>query len=231
MKNSTKKYQRIDKILSNLGYCSRSKVKELLSEHRVSVMGKVIKNPSLKVEPSQVVIDNEALDHPDGITILLNKPAGYVCSHNSSEGRRVYDLLPERWMKRNPVPVTAGRLDKDTTGALLITDNTQLVHRLTSPRQHVQKKYRVTVDKPLNDTLIVLFSSGTLTLPGEEKPCLPADLTIIDEYTADLTLTEGRYHQVKRMFATQGYSVEALHRMSFAEYTVKGLKEGEWVEL
>jgi 16S rRNA pseudouridine516 synthase len=121
-----------------------------------------------------------------------------------------------------------GRLDKDTSGLLLITDRGDLVQRWTSPKSDIDKVYEVTVDKPLSSELVEIFSRGDLMLRGEDKPCLPAKLEIIDELHARLTITEGRYHQVRRMFASQGWHVEKLHRARFGGYELGDLKAGEW---
>lgn len=220
--------ERIDKILANHGFTSRRSADKFLKTHIVTVNDVEIFDSSNKAKPSEIMIDGQPLDHPDDILILMNKPAGYVCSHDSSEGALVFDLLPAQWMTRNPVPTTIGRLDKDTTGALLITDKMELVHRLISPSQHVSKVYRLTVDNDLTDTLVELFKSGSLLLHGEKKPCLPATLEILDPRNARITLEEGKYHQVKRMFASQGYTVIKLHRERFGEWNVEGLKEGCW---
>jgi 16S rRNA pseudouridine516 synthase len=206
--------ERLDKILSNGGYCSRKQALRFLKDHEVTADGKHVISPADKVDASKVLIDNEPLDHPNGIFILLNKPTGYVCSHDIADGRLVYELLPEQWMYRNPVPSTIGRLDKDTTGVILITDNTKLIHVLTSPKRTIDKVYQVTVDKPLSNELIESFASGNLLLKDETKPCLPAKLIIIDDTHAEITLHEGRYHQVKRMFEAVGKEVVYLKRLS-----------------
>lgn len=220
--------KRIDKALADGGYCSRKEAFQLARQGRITVNGIVVKDSSTKVQPADIELDGERLDHPDGILVMLNKPLGYVCSHDRSEGPRVFDLLPEQWMSRNPRPVAVGRLDKDTTGLLLITDLTRLVHDMTSPRRHVEKIYEVTVDRPLDSALIELFQSGELLLDDDEKPCLPAQLTILDETFCTLVLHEGRYHQVRRMFASQGYTVTRLHRTTFGPYRLEGLAEGEY---
>jgi 16S rRNA pseudouridine516 synthase len=222
---------RLDKILSNLGYCTRKQSIEFLKDYEVTFDGRLLSDPSERVDAKKILIDNEPLDHPDGIFIILNKPAGYVCSHDMSDGRLVYELLPEQWLCRNPVPETVGRLDKDTTGVILITDNTKLVHILTSPKRGIGKTYKVTVDHPLTADLVDQFLSGTMLLVKEVKPCLPAVMTIIDETHAQVVLHEGRYHQIKRMFAHFGYTVTALNRSEFGEYTVDGIEEGTWKDL
>jgi 16S rRNA pseudouridine516 synthase len=228
---AAKSVDRIDKILANLGYCTRRQVSDFLQAHSVTANGKQTRDGAVKSDPHGMLIDGAALDHPNGIFILLNKPAGYVCSHDSAEGKRVYDLLPPQWMKRNPLPATIGRLDKDTTGVILITDQPHINHRLSSPRSVIDKVYQATLDKPLSPECIGLFSSGSMLLPGEAKPCLPALLRITGEATAEVTLREGRYHQVKRMFLQFGSTVVALHRSNFGPYSAEGIAEGAFVEV
>jgi 16S rRNA pseudouridine516 synthase len=223
--------ERIDKILANLGYCPRRQATDFLQTHQIIVGGKRMKDGALKVDPRDMLVDGSTLDHPEGIFVILNKPAGYVCSHDPAEGKLVYDLLPLQWMRRNPLPSTIGRLDKDTTGAILITDRTLINHRLSSPRSFIDKVYQATLDKPLSKECIGLFSSGTMLLQGEVKPCLPASLKITGGLTAEVTLQEGRYHQVKRMFLQCGYTVVALHRSKFGAYSAQGVAEGAFVEL
>lgn len=220
--------KRIDQWLANLGYCSRRSSAEWLRAGRVTVDGKPTKDGSLKVDAGRLLVDGEPLDQPEGLLILMNKPTGLVCSHDEREGPQVYQLLPERWLRRNPQPITVGRLDKDTSGCLLITDDGRLAHDLTSPKHKVEKVYEVTVDKPLQPYLIDLFAAGGLMLDNDTKPCLPAKLEIRDTVQATLILTEGRYHQVRRMFAAEGWTVTALHRSRFGAYTLAGLNSGEW---
>ena len=171
------------------------------------------------------------MDHPDGLLLLLNKPLGLVCSHEAREGPNVYSLLPERWRRRNPQVTSVGRLDKDTSGLLLLTDLAPLVHRLTSPKHKVPKVYRATVDSDLKQELVSRFASGTLRLEGEEEPCAPAELKILSAREAELTLTEGRFHQVRRMFAESGATVLALHRARFGELELGEVAPGTWREL
>jgi 16S rRNA pseudouridine516 synthase len=223
--------ERLDKILSNLGYCTRKQAQGFLRDFDVTKDGVRLTDSSCKVDSRNILIDNEPLDHPDGIFVLLNKPLGYVCSHDIGDGRLVYELFPDQWLSRNPVPSTIGRLDKDTTGVILVTDNTKLIHVFTSPKRNIDKVYQVTVDKPLTHELITLFASGTLQLVSDPKPCLPAPMKIIDDTHAELILHEGRYHQVKRMFLHCGYIVKSLHRSHFGQYTVEDLAVGEWKDL
>jgi 16S rRNA pseudouridine516 synthase len=169
------------------------------------------------------------------LLLLLNKPAGVVCSHNLGEGPRVYDLLPERWQRRNPAVTSIGRLDRDTTGLLLLTDQTLLVHRLTSPKNKVPKIYSALLDKEVgptqSDEITARFASGELLLEGETDPCRPASVRWLDSRRAEITLVEGRYHQVRRMFAAEGLTVVTLHRDRFGSLTVGDLSPGRWRDL
>ena len=222
------KPQRLDAILSRYGYCSRSEARAWLRGGRVIVNGSPAKSPSDKAAPENVLIDNEPVEHPHGILALLHKPTGCVCSHDSREGPSVYDLFPPRWLQRNPPITTIGRLDKDTTGALLVTDIGELVQRWTSPQHKVSKIYEVTVNRDLDPALANIFSSGELRLEDEDKPCRPAVLEICDPRHARLELIEGKYHQVKRMFSNQGYEVLQLHRSRFGEFEIGDLPVGQW---
>ena len=223
--------RRLDQLLANLGYCSRSEARAWIDDERVTVRGQSADNVAQKANASDVLVDGEPLDHPDGLLLLLNKPLGLVCSHDEREGANVYSLLPERWRRRNPTVTSVGRLDKDTSGLLLLTDQSPLVHRLTSPKHKVPKVYRASLDTPISAELIPRFASGTLLLPGEKEPCAPADLRILAPQEAELTLTEGRYHQVRRMFAACGATVLRLHRERFGASELGDLAPGKWREL
>lgn len=223
--------RRLDQLLANLGYCSRRAAREWIDAGRVTVRGVPASDPGTKVSAADVRVDGEPLDHPEGLLLMLHKPTGLVCSHEEREGPNVYGLLPPRWRLRNPQVTSIGRLDKDTSGLLLLTDHTPLVHRLTSPKHKVPKTYRATVDRELTPALIPLFASSTLVLPDETDPCLPAELRIVDPHTADLVLTEGRYHQVRRMFASQGHEVLTLHRSHFGDLELGDLPIGQWRKL
>ncbi len=223
--------RRLDQLLANLGYGSRREAHALIDDERVTVDGQVATHPGTRADATRVRVDGEPLDHPDGLLLLLHKPLGLVCSHDLREGPNVYELLPARWRARNPVVTSIGRLDKDTSGLLLLTDQSTLVHRLTSPKHKVAKVYRVTVDRDLDLALVPLFASGSLQLVGEKGPCAPATLKILDARHADLTLTEGKYHQVRRMFASQGWEVTQLHRWRFGSLELGDLPPGQWREL
>jgi 16S rRNA pseudouridine516 synthase len=224
--------RRLDQLLSNLGYCSRSEARDWIDSGAVTLKGEPANNVSLKAAPAEILVDGEPLDHPDGLLLLLNKPLGLVCSHEMREGPNVYSLLPPRWQRRNPHVTSVGRLDKDTSGLLLLTDQSALVHRLTSPKHKVPKIYRATLSAPVTPVraaeLIALFGAGTLVLPDEKIACAPASLQFSTPTEAELTLTEGRYHQVRRMFACQGHEVLGLHRTHLGALDLGDLTAGQW---
>ncbi|CAM4019888.1 pseudouridine synthase [Arcobacter cloacae] len=219
-------YKRIDAHLSSLGYCTRSEAKKFLKIFEVFVKDKRVFDVSLKANHEDIFINNEPLD-AQTITILLNKPSGYICSHNDA-GSLIYSLLPERWNRRNPKISTVGRLDVDTTGAIILTDDGDLNHKLTSPKSDVIKVYEATLAEPLKGDETQIFASGELMLNGEKKPLLPAKLEVITSTQVRLEIVEGKYHQVKRMFAAVGNRVIKLHRVSFAGFQIDDLKEGEY---
>jgi 16S rRNA pseudouridine516 synthase len=229
--SNTQPPRRLDQLLSSCGYCSRSEARLWVRGGRVLVAGQRATAVEQKARAADVWVDGEPIDSPEGILALLHKPAGYVCSHDTKEGPRVFDLLPKRWLERNPPVTTVGRLDKDATGALVITDQGELVHKWTSPKRHVTKLYEVTVDRDLDASLVKLFAAGTLVLEDESKPCLPAKLEIVGTREARLELTEGKYHQVKRMFGSQGWTVTRLHRSRFGEFELGDLPVGQWRRL
>lgn len=220
---------RLDQLLSRFGYCSRSEARRWLRDGRVTRNGEALSDPSRRVSVDAVRVDGAPVEFPGGLLALFHKPAGVVCSHDAGEGRRIYDLLPERWSRRNPPVSSVGRLDRDATGLLVLTDVGEWIHRWTSPRHHVPKRYEVTLDADLDPACVALFASGTLRLEGEATPCLPARLEILSSREARIELTEGRYHQVKRMFASQGARVVRLHRTHFGPYALGDLPEGQWI--
>ena len=222
---------RIDRLLGNLGYGTRKEAQRIVKSGRVSVGGNVVTDATQSVDPVAVTLDGAPLDSPLGLLVALHKPVGYVCSHSDREGPRVFDLLPGQWMLRSPRPTTVGRLDKDSSGLVLVTDSGALVHALTSPRRHVEKRYVITLDRaPGADVarLVEEFASGTLLLRGEDTPCRPAVLEPVDESTFVVLLTEGRHRQARRMFACLGYEVTSLLRTQIGDYTLDDLPEGEW---
>lgn len=223
--------RRLDQLLANLGYCSRREARDLVRCGAVTVDDAPVRDFGAKVDPATVRVDGEPLDHPDGLLLLLHKPLGLVCSHDERDGPNVYSLLPERWRRRNPVVTSIGRLDKETSGLLLLTDQSLLVHRLTSPKHKVAKRYRATLDREPPAGLAGLFAAGTLQLEGEKAPCAPAELRLTGPREAELVLTEGKYHQVRRMFASQGCTVLTLHRARFGDLDLGDLAPGQWREL
>ena len=156
-------------------------------------------------------VKGEKLDPMPGMVLMMNKPLGVTCSHKEV-GKLVYDFLPDRWRRRTPALSTVGRLDKETSGLLLITDDGALLHKIISPKNHVKKVYLVDVANPLTKDAVDIFASGALMLRGDIKPLASAELKIIDPKRALITITEGRYHQVRRMFAAIGNRVVRLHR-------------------
>lgn len=227
---------RIDKLLASLGYGSRAEMARMAKAGGITLDGVELGDVSQRIPltpdlPARMSIDGEPLDPLPGLVILLNKPLGMTCSHKE-DGPLVYDVLPRRWRARDPAISTVGRLDKQTSGLLLLTDDGDLLHRIISPRRHVRKTYRATLARPMKGTEAALFASGTLMLEGESKPLAPAELDVLSATEALLTVTEGRYHQVRRMFAAAGNHVEALHRISLGGLTLPdGLATGGWMLL
>lgn len=219
---------RMDQLLSRFGYCSRSQARGWLRAGRVRVDGQPVMEPDRRVLPERVLVDGQPVEHLHGLLVVLHKPAGYVCSRDEREGRNVFELVPARWSDRNPEITTIGRLDRDTTGVLLLTDQGELVQRWTSPRHKVPKVYEAVLDREPSPDMVATFASGTLRLEGESHPCAPATLELLGGERVRLTLTEGRFHQVKRMFAAFGRVVQTLHRSRFGDHVLDGLAPGAW---
>ncbi len=216
------------KLLANLGYGSRSQVERHLRSGAVTDLHGKPLGPRDFPPHGEILFKGEPLDPPAPLTLIFHKPDGYTCS-TDDPGDTIYDLLPARFALRNPILSPVGRLDKETTGLLLMTDDGQLLHRLISPKHHVPKVYHVTLDRPLEGPEGELFSSGALVLRGEDKPLLPAKLEVLGEKEALLTLEEGKYHQVRRMFAAAGNHVVALKRIRIGDLGLpEDLAEGEW---
>jgi len=227
---------RVDKLLSSMGYGSRSEMAKLAKAGGITLDAAPVLDVTQRIPvtpdlPSRMQIDGAALDPVAGLVILLHKPLGMTCSHKE-DGPLVYDLLPKRWKRRDPPISTIGRLDKDTSGLLLLTDDGDLLHRVISPKRHVRKTYRATLARPLDGSEGAVFASGTLMLKGEDKPLAPAELQVMSEREVLLTITEGRYHQVRRMFAAIGNHVETLHREGLGGLTLPAdLAPGQWALL
>lgn len=224
---------RVDRLLSSMGYGSRTEMARMAKAGGITLDGADLSDVTKRIPvtpdlPTRMEIDGEALDPVEGLVILLNKPLGMTCSHKE-DGPLVYDILPGRWKRRDPAISTIGRLDKQTSGLLLMTDDGDLLHRVISPRRHVRKTYRAKLARPLNGTEGDLFASGHLMLEGDDKPLAPADLEVISITEALLSVTEGRYHQVRRMFAAVGNHVEELHRERLGGLSLpEGMAHGQW---
>lgn len=215
------------KHLANLGYGSRKEVQRLFREGRITNAAGEVLYADDPLNPDDVRVDGEPLDPAPGLLLMLHKPTGYTCSTKDA-GRLVYDLLPPRFRLRQPVLSTVGRLDRDTSGLLLLTDDGPLLHRIISPKAKLPKVYLATLAEDLRGDEAALFASGTLRLEGEKSPLLPAELEVLGARSARLTLHEGRYHQVRRMFAAVGNHVLALHRERIGGLALDGLPPGEW---
>ena len=218
---------RLDKFLANSGVGTRSEVKRLIKDKRVKVNGEIVRSDSFNVDENKdiVLFDDLEVKYKEFYYVLLNKPQGYVSAAIDNVYPPVTDLIPEyAFAKLKPV----GRLDVDTTGALLLSNDGDLAHKLISPKYHVDKVYEVEVDKKLDPKLVEAFKQG-VELDGEVT--LPAELVIINDKHAELTLHQGKFHQVKRMFKKFGYNVLKLNRKRFAFLTVENLKIGEYREL
>ncbi len=215
------------KLIANLGYGSRKQVALMFREGRITDAAGEVLYADDQVGHADIRVDGEPLDPPQGLTLMLHKPVGYTCS-TKDPGGVVYDLLPPRFRERSPVVATVGRLDRDTTGLLLMTDDGALLHRIVHPKSQLAKVYEATLARDLRGPEAEKFASGKMMLESEKTPLAPATLEVIDKRHARLTLTEGRYHQARRMFAAVGNHVEALHRSRLGGLTLGDLPVGQW---
>ncbi len=213
---------RLDKLLSQRGYCTRKDVRH--SADRILVDGRPARSYDEKVDADLVTWDGEAL-HPQTLLILMHKPAGYTCSHRDLPPL-VFELLPEQWLRRNPAVNCVGRLDKDTTGVLLLTDDGPLLHRLTSPKTKLAKIYEVTLEREPTEEELEQIRQGGMMM--DDKPLLPAPVHKSGPCQVRLELVEGRYHQIKRTFLMLDNAVTRLHRSQVGEWTVEDLPVGEF---
>lgn len=218
------------KHLANLGYGSRKEMMALIRNGRITDAAGGELDFDTSIAHKDIRFDGKPLDPDASAVVMLNKPLGFTCS-TKDPGRIVYDILPMRFRFRKPPVSPIGRLDRETTGLLLFTADGTFLHRVISPKSNVSKVYEATLARPLSGTEATLFASGTMMLESETKPLLPAELEVTGEKSARLTLHEGRYHQVRRMFAATGNHVEALHRASIGGLTLGDLPEGQWREL
>lgn len=215
------------KLIANLGYGSRKQVALMFREGRITDASGEVLYADDQVEHEAIRIDGAPLDPSTGLTLMLHKPTGYTCS-TKDPGNIVYDLLPERFRLRSPVVATVGRLDRDTSGLLLMTDNGALLHRIVHPKSQLEKVYEATLARDLRGDEAQVFASGKLMLETERTPLAPAKLEVLGPRQARLTLTEGRYHQARRMFAAVGNHVEALHRSHVGGLTLGELPISQW---
>ena len=227
---------RVDKLLSSMGYGSRPEVARMARTGAITLGAEKLRDATKRIPitadlPTQMKIKGEALDPLKGMVILLHKPLGMICSHKE-DGPLVYDILPDRWRRRNPAVSTIGRLDKETSGLVLLTDDGDLLHRVISPKSNIKKTYRATLARPLDGTEKALFASGQMMLNGEDKPLAPAELDVMSDTEARLIVTEGRYHQVRRMFAATGNHVVGLHRERLGGLSLPDdMAPGQWTLL
>ena len=218
------------KLIANLGYGSRKEVAAMFREGRITDNDGEVLYADDAITHTDVRIDGEPLDPAPGVVLMLHKPVGYTCS-TRDPGRVVYDLLPPRFRLRNPIVSPVGRLDRDTSGLLLLTDDGALLHRIVSPKSGLSKVYEVTLASDLRGDESTLFASGTMMLEAEKTPLVPVAMEVLGPRAAWLTLTEGRYHQVRRMFAAVGNHVETLHRVLIGGLSIGDLASGAWCML
>lgn len=204
--------ERLDKYLSTQTTLSRRDATTRIRRGAVTVDGVVVRDPAAKLDPktAAVTLDGQAVNYFKYLYIMLNKPSGILCVSRDPHAETVVDLLPAAWRARALFP--AGRLDKDTTGMVLLTDDGDYAHRMLAPKKHVPKRYLVTLAASVDQATVEAFRNGITLADGER--CLPAECEPLDGTQAIVTLHEGKYHQIKRMFAACGNHVEALHRLS-----------------
>ena len=207
--------ERLDKIISTQTGYSRKDVKELIKKKRVLVNEEVVTKSDIKVNPETdiILLDGRKINFKKYVYLMLTKPKGYISASEDRTMQTVLDLVPEVYLHRNLFP--AGRLDKDTTGLMLITDDGNFAHNILSPQKHVDKTYNVTIDIPLTVEMVEGFKNGVMLNDGE---CKSAILEINDTYNATVILTEGRYHQIKRMFGCFGAKVIELERTAIGNF-------------
>ena len=217
--------ERLDKVISNqLGY-SRKEVKDLVKNKRVLINEVLALKSDIKVDINTDVIkvDGEEIDVKKFVYLMLNKPKGYVSATEDKTMPTVLELVPTEYSHRDLFP--AGRLDRDTTGLMLITDDGEFAHNILSPKKHVKKTYNVVIDIPMTEEMVVGFKNGVNLIDGE---CKSSELIITGEYSGTVILTEGRYHQIKRMFGCFGAKVLELERVGMGNFSLpEDLELGE----
>lgn len=227
------KKMRVDKLLSNVGVASRAELKKYCKQGLISVNGKVINNPGVQVdsENDDVRFNGEKIVYREFVYIMLNKPDGYISATYDKYDPIVLDLIDQSYLVFEPFPV--GRLDKDTEGLLVITNDGQLAHRVLSPKKHVPKTYYAKIQGKVTEEDILAFEKGVILDDGYET--MPSQLKILksdDMSEIELTIHEGKFHQVKRMFESVGKKVVYLKRLSMGKLKLdESLKLGEYREL
>lgn len=217
---------RIDKFLSNQLNISRTQVKQLIKSSRVKIQNEIVARGETKIDAdtAQVFVDGQAVNYSEFVYIMLNKPKGILSASNDKNRKTVIDLVPDNMKRQGLFPV--GRLDKDTTGLLIITNDGDYAHKIISPKNKTGKVYIAKLDGKITEDMVASFKEG-VTLADNTK-CRPATLEILEPDVAKLTLYDGKYHQVKRMFGVFGLGVEELHRSSIGQLTLpKDLRKGE----
>lgn len=217
---------RLDKLISNSMAFSRSQAKLYIKKGKVTVEGEVVTNPAQHIdENTHVEHMGVTVKKPELRYIMFNKPMGMVCANKDKEHPTIFDSL---FVPRIETLHIAGRLDIDTTGLVLITDDGQWSHRITSPKHNHNKTYLIDLDAPITEKQIEILTHG-VQLKDEKKRSLPAKVKVLSDKNIRMTITEGKYHQVKRMMTAVGNHVVTLHRESIGNITLdKALKEGEW---
>lgn len=202
--------QRLDKIISSQFNISRSIARTQIHRGKVTVDGVCVRDPSAQYDPEvcAVAYKGQALSYKEHIYIMMNKPAGVLSASEDKKRETVVDLVPDTLKRSGLFPV--GRLDRDTTGLLLITDDGDFAHRVISPKKNIFKTYIVTLDGDITDNTVEAFKKGVILADG--TPCRPAVLNRLSSNTCEVKICEGRYHQIKRMFGTEGLGVNALER-------------------
>lgn len=219
---------RLDKLLVMQAFGTRTQAQQLIRRGSVTVSGVPVRDPSLHVNPEEVLVNGQSISYREHYYLMMNKPAGVLTAARDPKQPTVMDLLPPLFHAREVMPV--GRLDKDTTGLLLFTDNGAMAHFMLSPRRHVDKTYLARVDAPLTVEDIDAFARG-LVLP--DFTCESASLEILEDgCSGRLTIHEGKFHQVKRMFEARGKNVTRLHRETFGPLVLgDDLPEGKYRSL
>ena len=207
--------QRLDKIISNQFNVSRSVARKHIGWGRVTVNGKKPRDPSLQVDTDTAVIEysGQALEYKEHIYLIMNKPEGVISASDDKNRETVVDLVPEELKRQGLFPV--GRLDRDTTGLLLITDDGDFAHRVIHPKKKITKTYRALLDGTPDETAVKAFGEGVVLADGTK--CRPAELSVLGESEAEIKISEGKYHQIKRMFGTQGLGVNSLMRIAIGK--------------